>query len=89
MTGQIETERMSVLFPTIDPHDTALWAKKKELEMLKEKSSRVKIEERWYFDGKAIAFSEIWEKIVFGGYKPSVEQFNQANEEWSILANET
>lgn len=33
--------------------------------------------ERWYFDGKGHAFSEIWEILRFGGRAPSPQVYNE------------
>jgi len=68
--------------------ELALWCKKKELETLKEKSKTKERVEAWYWDGKATAFSQMWEIIIFKGKKVSPEEFNRANEEWSEKAQE-
>jgi hypothetical protein len=68
--------------------ELALWCKKKEIEALKEKSKTKERVEVWYWDGKSIAFSQVWEYIIFEGKEVTTEEFNRANEEWSKKAQE-
>jgi len=43
---------------------------------------------RYYFDGKAAAFAEIWALLVFMGRPYSIGEYNDANERYSKLARE-
>lgn len=72
--------------------ELALWAKKKEIYAL-ERSQILKADPQGYgtFQGKAQAYSEIWEKIVFDGRSVpdgslSPMEYNKENEHWSEMA---
>ena len=39
--------------------------------------------ESYYFNGKAAAFAEVWELLVFGGSTPTPDMYNKMNEEHS------
>ena len=68
----------------------ALLAKQKEIEALQKANSEDK-ERHNYFSGKAQAFSEIWEYIVFDGRSVPAgqvhpQEYNRQNEIWSAKA---
>ena len=74
--------------------EIALYAKKKEIEAL-ERSRQFKDDPQGYgtFQGKASAYSDIWEQIVFSGNSVCggtihPEQYNRENEKWSKLVAE-
>lgn len=71
--------------------ELALWAKTKEIEAL-EKSKQFKNDPQGYgtFQGRASAYSDIWERIVFNGRSvPNgtihPEMYNRKNDKWSRL----
>jgi len=66
----------------------AFWAKEKEIEALKKAKQFRGGEGYVYWDAKAQAFSQIWERIVFNGKSVpdgtiTPEEYNKANDEWS------
>lgn len=71
-------------------HELALWAKRKEIESAKEMrqvGSKGDTRTYSYWDGKMIAFSQIWEKIVFDGRSVAAhtvhpEEYNKAALYW-------
>ena len=64
--------------------ELAKWCKERELESL-EKSAGATSD---YFVGKATAFAEVWEHIVFDGITPSPSEYNLANAAWTDMVNE-
>ena len=66
----------------MDKTELIIWTKQKEIEMLGKTSK-----EYAYFSGKAQAFSEVWEYLVFDGKEPHPKQYNQENDYWSKVAN--
>lgn len=68
----------------MNPNDNlVLWLKQKEIEMLREAGFDDKRSD--YFGGKAQAFSEVWELLVFRGREPHPTEYNRENEKWSEL----
>ncbi len=66
--------------------ETVLELKRREIKALKMAKG---CSPNAYFSGKAAAFSEAWELLLFNGRQPSVESFNKANEFWSQKAAES
>lgn len=80
----------------ISTHDLALFAKRMEIEALeKAKTPGGSSCSYDYLSGKAQAFSEIWERLIFNGKTVSEgtvhpEEYNKQNGYWSkmVAANE-
>lgn len=41
-----------------------------------------------YFAGKAAAYADVWELLVFNGGRASPKEYNRANENWSRRVEE-
>ena len=64
----------------------AFWCKTKEIAAID--SARMNVDNANYWGGKAQAFSEVWERIVFSGEAPTPQAYNRENDEWSALVND-
>ena len=74
----------------IQREQLAIWLKQREIESLQRKPETSSEDlRRWaYFDGKAQAFSEVWERIVADGKPLHPTQYNVLNDEYSRKAAE-
>lgn len=71
-------------------NEFAVECKKKEIAAMNESKKRGTTEasghsedcRRWYFDGKASAYADVWELAAFGR-RLSPDEYNTANEGWS------
>ena len=67
----------------------ALWCKEQEIEALATAREGRDVHYKSYWSGKASAFADVWERIVFSGNRaPTPQQYNTANLEWSERAEE-
>jgi len=75
--------------------ELAMECKRKEIACLKEAKGKCTItvhghsedHRRWYFDGKASAYADIWELATYGRRLPP-DEYNEANEYWSKRVEE-
>lgn len=73
----------------MDKEEYLIWLKSKEIEALQRASElkeRSDTNGKYYFDGKAQAFSEVWERILAGDGRLHPTNYNELNERYSLLA---
>lgn len=66
-----------------------IWLKQKEIEALGRKKQLLERGDDYfkYFDGKAQAYSEVWERLLAAGGRLHPSTYNELNEHYSELAN--
>ena len=68
----------------MDKTKLIIWTKRNEIESLKTSHLESPLEgHNDYWQGKAQAFSQVWEYLVFNGKEPHPERYNQENNYWS------
>ncbi len=65
-----------------------IWTKQKEIEALKQShADSPLVGYHDYWQGKAAAFAEVWQYLVFDGREPHPKKYNEQNEYWSDVVN--
>jgi len=60
-----------------------IWTKRKELEALEQSHMGSPIDGYYdYWQGKAAAFADMWQYLVFDGREPHPKKYNEQNEYW-------